>query len=76
MRNDYYIFIANVLRAIESEAREDLFSARKILNRELENYECTSSVRSKLEKLARKAERKTSYRSMINLLKEIVGEDE
>ena len=76
MRNDYYIFIANVLRVIESEAQEDLFSARKILNRELENYECASSVRSKLEKLARKAERKTSYRSMINLLKEIVGEDE
>lgn len=76
MRNDYYIFIVNVLRTIESEAQGDLFSARKILNRELENYECTSSVRSKLEKLVRKAERKTSYRSIINLLKEIVGENE
>ena len=76
MRNDYYIFIVNVLRVIESEAQGDLFSARKILNRELENYECASSVRSKLEKLVRKAERKTSYRSIINLLKEIVGENE
>ena len=76
MRNDYYIFIVNVLRTIEAEAQGDLFSARKILNRELENYECASSVRSKLEKLVRKAERKTSYRSIINLLKEIVGENE
>ena len=76
MRNDYYIFIVNVLRTIESEAQGDLFSARQILNRELENYECASSVRSKLEKLVRKAERKTSYRSIINLLKEIVGENE
>lgn len=76
MRNDYYIFIVNVLQVIESEAQGDLFSAQKILNRELENYECASSVRSKLEKLVRKSERKTSYRSIINLLKEIVGENE
>lgn len=76
MRNDYYIFIVNVLQIIESEAQGDLFSAQKILNRELKNYECASSVRSKLEKLVRKAERKTSYRSIINLLKEIVGENE
>ena len=76
MRNDYYIFIANVLQSIEQEAQGDLFSARRILNRELEKYECVSSVRSKLDKLVRRAERKTSYRSMINLLKEVVGENE
>ncbi len=76
MRNDYYIFVANVLQSIEQEAQGDLFSARRILNRELEKYECVSSVRSKLDKLVRRAERKTSYRSMINLLKEVVGENE
>ena len=76
MRNDYYIFVANVLQSIEQEAQGDLFSARRILNRELEKYECVSSVRSKLDKLVRRAERKTSYRSMINLLKEVVGETE
>ena len=76
MRNDYYIFVANVLQSIEQEAQGDLFSARRILNRELEKYECVSSVRSKLDKLVRRAERKTSYRSMINLLKEVVGEHE
>ena len=75
MRNDYYIFVANVLQSIEQEAQGDLFSARRILNRELEKYECVSSVRSKLDKLVRRAERKTSYRSMINLLKEVVGEN-
>ena len=76
MRNDYYIFVANVLQSIEHEAQGDLFSARRILNRELEKYECVSSVRSKLDKLVRRAERKTSYRSMINLLKEVAGENE
>lgn len=76
MRNDYYIFVANALQSIEQEAQGDLFSARRILNRELEKYECVSSVRSKLDKLVRRAERKTSYRSMINLLKEVVGENE
>ena len=76
MRSDYYIFVANVLQSIEQEAQGDLFSARRILNRELEKYECVSSVRSKLDKLVRRAERKTSYRSMINLLKEVVGENE
>ena len=76
MRNDYYIFVANVLQSIEQEAQGDLFSARRILNRELEKYECVSSVRSKLDKLVRRAERKTSYRSMVNLLKEVVGENE
>ena len=76
MRNDYYIFVAYVLHSIEQEAQGDLFSARRILNRELEKYECVSSVRSKLDKLVRRAERKTSYRSMINLLKEVVGENE
>ena len=76
MRNDYYIFVANVLQSMEQEAQGDLFSARRILNRELEKYECVSSVRSKLDKLVRRAERKTSYRSMINLLKEVVGENE
>ena len=76
MRNDYYIFVANVLQSIEQEAQGDLFSARRILNRELEKYKCVSSVRSKLDKLVRRAERKTSYRSMINLLKEVAGENE
>ena len=76
MRNDYYIFVANVLQSIEQEAQGDLFSLLMILNRELEKYECVSSVRSKLDKLVRRAERKTSYRSMINLLKEVVGENE
>ena len=76
MRNDYYIFVANVLQSIEQEAQGDLFSARRILNRELEKYECVSSVRSKLDKLVRRAEHKTSYRSMINLLKEVAGENE
>ena len=76
MRNDYCIFVANVLQSIEQEAQGDLFSARRILNRELEKYECVSSVRSKLDKLVRRAERKTSYRSMINLLKEVAGENE
>ena len=76
MRSDYYIFVANVLQSIEQEAQGDLFSARRILNRELEKYECVSSVRSKLDKLVRRAERKTSYRSMINLLKEVAGENE
>ena len=76
MRNDYYIFVANVLQSIEQEAQGDLFSARRILNRELEKYECVSSVRSKLDTLVRRAERKTSYRSMINLLKEVAGENE
>ena len=65
-----------MLQSIEQEAQGDLFSARRILNRELEKYECVSSVRSKLDKLVRRAERKTSYRSMINLLKEVVGENE
>ena len=76
MRNDYYIFVANVLQSIEQEAQGELFSARRILSRELEKYECVASVRSKLDKLVRRAERKTSYRSMINLLKEVVGENE
>ena len=76
MRNDYYIFVANVLQSIEQEAQGDLFFFLSILNRELEKYECVSSVRSKLDKLVRRAERKTSYRSMINLLKEVVGENE
>ncbi len=76
MRNDYYIFVVNVLQSIELEAQGDLFSARRILDRELEKYECVSSVRSKLEKLVRRAERKTSYRSMVNLLKEVAGENE
>ena len=76
MREDYYIFVSDVIQKIELEAQGDLFSARRILNRELNKYECVSSVRSKLDKLVRKAERKTSYRSMINLLKEVAGENE
>ena len=63
MREDYYIFVSDVIQKIELEAQGDLFSARRILNREL-------------DKLVRRAERKTSYRSMINLLKEVAGENE
>ena len=55
MKNDYYIFVSDVIRKIELEAQGDLFSARRILDRELDKYACVSPVRSKLIKLVRKS---------------------